>query len=735
MIEQIHIKDVATFKDEYISDLRKTNFIYGSNGSGKTTISNVIKSVGEYTNCELSWNGGISLNTLVYNKSFKDKNFGAAQIPGVFTLGAATKEEIEAIEDKKKELEELKNKRIQNNKAIERQQKELELLNSQFKDSCWNNIKLKYETSFKGAFIGYLNSKTSFSTKVITELNSNNQQLYTLDDFADRVNTLFGKTPENIEFISIPDIEFLVDIEKNTIWEKKILGKADIEIAPLIQRLNLNDWVNQGRQYIIDDSDICPFCQKRTIDKKFKEQIEEYFNEAFINDTNLVKALSTKYTSELQTFLNELLFLIDKEKLNKNTKFNIQSAEALYKSLNILFSTNREILTAKEKEPSRSLRLESIKDLVDSIVKLVKRTNDEIEKHNQLVINFQTAKNTLIADIWKFILNENADIINTFVKKEKGLTKGIEKLQKEHEDLLAAYRVLNNEIKEDNKKVTSVQSSVDEINRVLAAYGFTNFTIVPVENNSYQIQRANGELVRDTLSEGEITFITFLYFMQLVRGGATPETANDDRVVVIDDPISSLDSTILFVVSSLIKEEIKGIKQGIGNIKQIIILTHNIYFHKEVSFIDGRTKNNNDTYYWIVRKNNNESKIQCYNKYNPIRGSYELLWDELKNKEQKLSIVTIQNTMRRIYETYFKILGKYSDDDVLDKFDNVQEKEICRSLLCWINDGSHCVPDDFYIVQGDDITERYYDVFQKIFKVMGHKEHYNMMMEIENKEE
>lgn len=54
MIEQIHIKDVATFKDEYLSDLKKVNFIYGSNGSGKTTISNVIKSVGEYKDCELS---------------------------------------------------------------------------------------------------------------------------------------------------------------------------------------------------------------------------------------------------------------------------------------------------------------------------------------------------------------------------------------------------------------------------------------------------------------------------------------------------------------------------------------------------------------------------------------------------------------------------------------------------------------------------------------------------------
>lgn len=732
MIEQIHIKDVATFKDEYLSDLKKVNFIYGSNGSGKTTISNVIKSVGEYKDCELSWNGGIPLSTLVYNKSFKDKNFGTAQIPGVFTLGSATKEEIAAIEDKKKKLENLKEKGIQNNKVIENQQKELELLSSQFKDDCWKNIKLKHEKLFKDAFVGCLNSKERFCEKVKIEFNSNNQQLCTFDDLINRAKTLFDTTPEIIEHVSLPDIRFLIDVEENPIWEKKILGKADIEIAPLIQRLNLNDWVNQGRQYIMEDSDICPFCQKKTIDKKFKEQIEEYFNETFINDTNVVKNLSAQYISGLQLFLNELSSLLEQEKINKNTKLNIQSIDALYKSLNLMFSTNREILSAKEKEPSRSLKLESIKDLIEAIIKLIEETNNEIKRHNQLVANFQKAKNTLIADIWKFILNENADNINTFVRKEKGLTKGIEKLQKDRGELLVAYQILDKEIKEDNKKVTSVQSSVDEINKVLTAYGFTNFTIVPVENNSYQIQRANGELVRDTLSEGEITFITFLYFMQLVRGGETPEMTNDNRVVVIDDPISSLDSTILFVVSSLIKEEIKRIKQDTGHIKQLIILTHNIYFHKEVSFIDGRTKSNNDTYYWIVRKINNESKIQCYQKSNPIRGSYELLWDELKNKEQKLSIITIQNTMRRIYETYFKILGKYSDDDILDKFNNVQEKEICRSLLCWINDGSHCVPDDFNIVQSDDITERYYEVFQKIFKVMGHIEHYNMMMEIES---
>ena len=279
--------------------------------------------------------------------------------------------------------------------------------------------------------------------------------------------------------------------------------------------------------------------------------------------------------------------------------------------------------------------------------------------------------------------------------------------------------------------ITSVQASVDEINRSLSAYGFTTFSIVPMEGEHYyQIKRENGEIANSTLSEGEITFITFLYFMQLVKGGNTPETTNSDRIIVIDDPISSLDSTILFVVSSLIKEEIKKIKKGETNVLQLILLTHNVYFHKEVSFIDSRTMPKNDTCFWILRKNNNKSIIQCYEKENPIQGSYELLWNELRNKD-KISIITLQNTMRRVYETYFKVLGKYDDDDILQKFPSLQEKEICRSLLCWVNDGSHCVPDDYSVIPDQEQAERYLKVFKQVFEVTGHVQHYNMMMGVE----
>ena len=48
-------------------------------------------------------------------------------------------------------------------------------------------------------------------------------------------------------------------------------------------------------------------------------------------------------------------------------------------------------------------------------------------------------------------------------------------MEQELNSLRQTISVLDNEIKEGNKNITSVQASVDEINRSLSAYGFTTF--------------------------------------------------------------------------------------------------------------------------------------------------------------------------------------------------------------------------------------------------------------------
>ena len=106
MIENITIKDVATYDNSgiQVNDLKKVNFIYGANGCGKTTISNFLfnSSDDKFSNCSLVWQNDIPLNTLVYNKEFRERNFGKGKLSGVFTLGEATAEQVKAIADKRK---------------------------------------------------------------------------------------------------------------------------------------------------------------------------------------------------------------------------------------------------------------------------------------------------------------------------------------------------------------------------------------------------------------------------------------------------------------------------------------------------------------------------------------------------------------------------------------------------------------------------------------------------------
>ena len=120
MIEGIRIKSVASFgaDEQTIDGLSNNNFFYGSNGSGKTTISRVIADEDGYPECSVTWRGGNKLETLVYNRDFVDKNFNSdSELKGIFTLGEKNEADLKAIEDAKAEADKLETD-IQGKKRI-----------------------------------------------------------------------------------------------------------------------------------------------------------------------------------------------------------------------------------------------------------------------------------------------------------------------------------------------------------------------------------------------------------------------------------------------------------------------------------------------------------------------------------------------------------------------------------------------------------------------------------------
>lgn len=739
MIESITIKEVASFDETGVSieNLKKVNFIYGVNGSGKTTVSNFIANPdsSKFGKCTIKWKENFPTKALVYNREFRETYFGTTDIAGVFTLGKATKQELEAIEQKRTEIKEFKKVLTQKHTTLTKQKEDLQTLNDDFTTYCWDSIYKKKGIQFKEALKGSLKSNL-FRDRLLNEITSNTSEIVAEEELIEKANTILGEPPVEIDLISEITYSNINEIENLEIWKQKVVGKKDVQIAQLIQSLNINDWVSQGKEYLQEDSDICPFCQKKTITKEFRKQLEDYFDETYTKSINEINSKKNQYFQDCENLVNVLNGIETKQESLKESKLELAMFSAYLKTINSQTTSNKELISAKIKEPSRDIKLTQTEEQFIKIAGLIEKANKEIDKHNGIVKRYGIERSKFINEVWKFLIEEFKEELNKQISKIKGVDKGVVALREQFNKLKLEYAEKEKELKKLENNMTSVQPTVNEINDTLKSYGFLNFMIVPSEQakNHYQIQREDGSLAHQTLSEGEITFITFLYFLQSAKGSFDEDTISDERILVIDDPISSLDSNVLYVVSSLIKEIIKGIKAGTGIVNQLILLTHNVFFHKEVSFVNGNKQNDDNVNFWILRKVGKKSTIQFYDKQNPIHTSYELLWRELKEYD-KNSGITVQNTMRRIIENYFRILGKFGDDELIQKFESNEEREICRSLLCWINDGSHSINDDLFIEAQTETIEKYQTVFKNIFKHTKHEEHYNMMMGIEVEEE
>lgn len=729
MIENITIRNVASYSKEgqILSGFSGNNFFYGCNGTGKTTVSKVIDNEEDYPDSSITWRGSNKIDALVYNKDFVSRNFNSSsELKGIFTLGENDPKIVEKIQAINAEIETLQEDVIKLKKSLQGEDgeggklREKTDLDSSFEAKCWQ-YKTKYDSDFKDAFKGVRDKKLKFKDRVISESEGNSEVLLELDELRTKAKTVFSESLVSVSLLPEPNFQDLVSLESSPVLSKKIAGKDDIDLANLIKRLNNSDWVKKGMEYLDESSELCPFCQQ-SIDQSLEEELSEYFDDSYIRDMESIKTLQVNYNSYAESLLETLKEITDAPP----EQLESEKLQTFSDLLRTKISANIQHIDRKAKEASAVISLEPLSDVLKNIRDLISNANKSIDDHNSLVENIDREKKALISQVWRFICSEiKADYdeyktkTNSTQKAIDGLLAGIQAKEDKEKTKDADRQNLE-------KEITSIQPTIDEINALLKSFGFEGFKLGKSEKKGfYKIVRSDGSVVKDTLSEGEKTFITFLYFYHLLKGSNQKDLITKPRVVVFDDPVSSLDSDILFIVSNLIKGVFEEIRNQDGSIKQAFVLTHNVFFHKEVSF-NPKRKNGvmNEETFWIVKKSNEKTYIEKQTE-NPIMNSYELLWKELKS--DNISNLTIQNTLRRILENYFKILGNIDKDDIINLFEG-KEKIICASLFAWINDGSHFANDDLYVSTDNATVQQYLGVFKGIFEKSKHIEHYNMMM-------
>ena len=362
-------------------------------------------------------------------------------------------------------------------------------------------------------------------------------------------------------------------------------------------------------------------------------------------------------------------------------------------------------------------------------------------------------------DVWQYLaakadkeVKRGMAVINAYERKLKRLKKKDEAVTKELNDIDYAWDG-------SDGMIASMQPTIDRINATLKNHGYSGFRIQvsPDYPDRYQIQREDGSFVENTLSEGEETLITMLYFLECVKGSIMKLHTRSSVVVVIDDPISSLDRSAMELVAEKVKElmdEARNFKEkpdpledlswldkevidpyeGEGReneVEQVIVLTHNKVFHKMISSRARRK----DTHYWELYKTRGVSRVTAYGEENHVKSDYALAWTKLKEVSKELekgefgNVICLPNLMRKIVETYFVDYGRYDKQDLMagDYCKEAEDKDMVASLSKWMDEGCHAIMDNMY----GDVTEvalNSLGMFERLFKVMGQEEHYRMMM-------
>jgi len=437
MISKIDICNAASFGNtvQSIDGLKKINYFFGSNGSGKTTISKIIADKSPYIDCEIAWENGIPLETRVYNRDFVDRNFNLQkELKGVFTLGEQEIETLQKIESIKQEIDSLVGdiKKLTNTLKGDDGNggkiNDLSKLESTYKDIFWTK-KQKYDDKLAGGFEGVRKSKDSFKERVLKEFLHNTATLLPIADLEKKAEKIFNKDLIRIEKHAVPQIDKILEHEKNPILKKIVIGKDDVDIAAMIKKLENSDWVRQGISYYEVNDGICPFCQQKT-DDSLAKNLKEYFNESFENDSIKIDNLLSDYKADSIRLQQQIQALID----TPSEYLDVEKLKDEKHVLDSFIAVNTQKLEQKKKEVSRATELDSLRGILDEITGLITNANEKIDEHNAIVQNLENEKRTLTSQVWKFIVDELKLEIAEYNQKKKDLVTAISNLSAQIEE-------------------------------------------------------------------------------------------------------------------------------------------------------------------------------------------------------------------------------------------------------------------------------------------------------------
>lgn len=608
--------------DTSLPPFKQFNLIYGWNGSGKTTFSRLFDMVGGAStgNVEfevedeqgVKYKQGVAFakKIRVFNQDYIQNNIKILESRAnsiSILLGEENKDLIENIERYKKILNGDSTDPItpgkvtlcagyvkdNGRKSTERDGKFTEIAKTINAVTGGNALKIYRKPDAEKDFV-LLHTKAELPEEELAKY-----LLLAKQESLPLVDTLVipgVKFEYNGEWFDVSNILNSIKTEAELFFQKTV----ESEVVPLLTlNEDISQWVEQGLSlHKKHSSSVCEYCLQAIPAVRIK-QLARHFNEADKKLKEDIDALVGK--------LRKIHPVIDSLRIPDRARFyaalkdefdtkglNFESAKQQILANIIKFA---EELKCKKSKTTEVLILKSNPDAEDFILR-INEINEIISKHNKTTSDFERIKMEAVQKLKLHYLSTIFDEIKT-------LDAEILKLGEDTRLLEAEIVEIKNNISRDMAQVSSEHKACEVINSSLATFlGHQELTFVPHTKKGEGESGEEGEMVTGYyimrgdkpavyLSEGEKTAIAFIYFV--VHLGAKDFNV-EEGVVVIDDPISSLDSNSLYQAFSFLKKAVKG-----GG--QVFILTHNFDFLKLLMNWRGFGDNKKHTGYYMIKNN------------------------------------------------------------------------------------------------------------------------------------
>lgn len=500
-------------------------------------------------------------------------------------------------------------------------------------------------------------------------------------------------------------------------FNKQIVGNENSTVSQLIKELGNSDWVKEGLQYLPEEetqeNTTCPFCQEKTISSSLVESIKNYFDASYEADINSLKSFLKEYTQAFQSIPNKSIFGANPKFETHKKDFDIK-----YIAFTKVVEDNKKLIEDKIKMPSVSVTLKSTTKALEEINEVIQKINGLVTEHNKNIDQKETVKNNIKKTFWEIMRWEYDQTISS-IKADKTTSKSktdaLEVILKDNSTKITAQNAI---IAEQQKLTVNIEEAITNINNGLIDLGITDFKIQKYSENFYKIVRGeNQEKIFRSLSEGEKMIISFLYFIELCRGKKEATETGKKKIIVIDDPISSLSHIYVFNVGRLIHNEFLRSDKY----EQVFLLTHSLYFFYEMTDTNKERRKEQQKLFRL-RKNTTGSEILEMS-YEEIQNDYHSYWFVVKDDKQPAALIA--NCMRNIIEYFFNFVEKRDLNNVFQK-QEMQDNRF-QAFNRYVNRESHSLGQNIFDIKEFNYQD-FKDAFAELFKVTGYENHYKKMI-------